>query len=121
VGRPAAVIGGAVVTALLFVAVAASGGNGVVVLLLGASFALSPGALTAQVGEATPPAYRAGVFGWYSGGSYLGLAIAPWMAGWLRDATASAAAPLLFGAALMLALWPAYLWFRRAAASRWSE
>jgi MFS family permease len=116
VGRPAAVIGGAVATALLFVAVVASGGNGVVVLLLGASFALSPGALTAQVGEATPPAHRASVFGWYSGGSYLGLAIAPWIAGALRDASGSAAAPLLFGAALMLALWPAYLWFRRAAA-----
>jgi CP family cyanate transporter-like MFS transporter len=115
VGRPAAVIGGAVVTGVLFAAVVGSGGNGVVVILLGASFALSPGALTAQVGEATPPAFRASVFGWYSGGSYLGLAIAPWMAGALRDATGSAA-PLLFWAALMLAMWPAYLWFRRSVA-----
>ncbi len=115
IGRPAAVIGGAVITGLLFAAVVASGGNGVVVILLGASFALSPGALTAQVGEATPPAFRASVFGWYSGGSYLGLAIAPWMAGALRDATGSAA-PLLFGGVLMLAMWPAYLWFRRSVA-----
>jgi MFS family permease len=114
VGRRLAVIGGAVITGLLFAAVVGSGGNGVVVLLLGASFALSPGALTAQVGEATPPAFRASVFGWYSGGSYLALAIAPWVAGWLRDATASAAAPMWFGAVLMLAMWPAYLWFRRS-------
>ena len=65
--------------------------------------------------RSVPPAFRASVFGWYSGGSYLGLAIAPWMAGPLRDATGSAA-PLLFGGALMLAMWPAYLWFRRSVA-----
>ncbi|MSP04001.1 MAG: MFS transporter [Acetobacteraceae bacterium] len=57
--------------------------QGALALLIaaGLTFALFPAVLTAQVGEATPPAQRSLVLGWYSGASYAGLAVFPWIAG----------------------------------------
>jgi MFS family permease len=83
-----------------------------VLVLLGIGLALPPGALTAQVGDATPPAARALVFGWYAAGSYCGMTSAPWIAGRLRDVSGDPNAPMLWGAALMLILVPLYGWFR---------
>jgi MFS family permease len=71
--------------------------------------------LTAQVGEATPQAARGEVFGWYSGASYVGLTVSPWMAGALRDATGNPAAPIYLAAAVLALLLPAYAWFCREA------
>lgn len=115
IGRPAAVFLGAIATGGLLLAVAPTGGAVWALVLLGVAYAIPPGALTAQVGEATPARARALVFGWYSAGSYLGLTVAPWVAGRLRDVTLDANAPLLFGAALMLAMLPCFAWFRMEA------
>ena len=93
IGRPAAVILGTLATAVMLLAVAPANGAVWVLVLLGIAYAIPPGALTAQVGEGTPPAARALVFGWYSAGSYIGLTIAPWIAGRLRDATGDPNAP----------------------------
>ena len=112
IGRPAAVILGTVATGVMLLAVAPANGAVWVLILLGIAYAIPPGALTAQVGEGTPPAARALVFGWYSAGSYIGLTIAPWIAGRLRDTTGDPNAPLLFGAALMFAMLPCFAWFR---------
>ena len=112
IGRPAAVILGAIATGTLLLLVAPSNGAAWLLVLLGIGYAILPGALTAQVGDATPAAKRALVFGWYSAGSYVGLTIAPWIAGQLRDTTGNPNAPLLFGAALMFAMLPCFAWFR---------
>lgn len=112
IGRPAAVVLGILATGGMLLSVAPSDGAVAVLVLLGIAYAIPPGALTAQVGEGTPPGARALVFGWYSAGSYVGLTIAPWIAGRLRDATANPNAPLLFGAVLMFAMLPCFAWFR---------
>ena len=112
IGRPVAVYLGAVATGVMLLMVAPADGAIAVLVLLGVAYAIPPGALTAQVGEGTPPAKRALVFGWYSAGSYLGLTIAPWIAGRLRDVTGDPNAPLLFGAVLMFAMLPCFAWFR---------
>jgi MFS family permease len=112
IGRAAAVVLGALATAVLMLLIAPSGGALWILVPLGIAYAIPPGALTAQVGDATPQPARALVFGWYSAGSYLGVTIALWIAGRLRDATASPEAPLVFGAALMLAMLPCFAWFR---------
>jgi predicted MFS family arabinose efflux permease len=78
---------------------------------LGVAYAVPPGALTSLVGDATPRPARALVFGWYSAGSYLGVTVALWAAGQLRDTTGSANAPLVFAAAMMLAMLPCFAWF----------
>lgn len=112
IGRPAAVIAGAIATGTMLLVVAPADGALWALVVLGIAYAIPPGALTAQVGEATPQHARALVFGWYSAGSYVGLTIAPWIAGRLRDVTADPNAPLLFGAALMFAMLPCFAWFR---------
>lgn len=110
-GRAAAVFIGAVATGLLMLALAPAGGAVWMLVLLGIAYAVPPGALTSLVGDATPQPARALVFGWYSAGSYLGVTVALWLAGHLRDVTGSANAPLLFGGALMLAMLPCFAWF----------
>ena len=112
IGRSPAVLLGTVATGVLLLLIVPTGGALWVLVLLGVAYAIPPGALTAQVGQATPQRARALVFGWYSAGSYLGLTIAPWVAGRLRDVTAAPGAPLLFGAALMFAMLPCFAWFR---------
>jgi MFS family permease len=115
VGRTNAVAIGMALTTAAFLAIAPTGGAAWVLVLLGIGLALPPGALTAQVGDATPAAARPLVFGWYAAGSYTGMASAPILAGRLRDATGDANDPMLFGAFLMLVLAPMYLAFRRFA------
>lgn len=112
IGRSAAVLVGAAATGALMLVVSPAGGAVWALVLLGIAYAVPPGALTSQVGDATPPPARALVFGWYSAGSYLGVTIALWAAGALRDATGSPNAPLIFGGALMLAMLPCFAWFR---------
>jgi MFS family permease len=104
IGRKAAVILGAVGTAAFMIAVPLTRGAAPVLLALGLAFAMGPGPLTAQVGQATPPAARAVVFGWYSAGSYAAMTISPWIAGVLRDASGDARAPLFLAAALSLGI-----------------
>ena len=113
IGRKAAVVAGILLTTAGFLAIPLTGGHVVALGALGVAIALIPGAVTAQVGAATPPAARAVVFGWYSAGSYLGLTIAPWIAGRLHDLTDDARAPIWFGAAVTLAMLAPYLWFLR--------
>ena len=112
IGRRAAVLLGAVAAGALLVLIVPTLGAMWVLALLGVAFAVSPGALTAQVGDATPQPARSLVFGWYSAGSYLGVTIALWVAGRLRDMSAAPSAPLMFGAALMLAMVPCFIWLR---------
>ncbi|HUZ62333.1 MAG TPA: MFS transporter [Acetobacteraceae bacterium] len=107
-GRRVAVIVGCLATAGLLAVVVATGGPLVALFALGLVFALVPGPLTAQLGQATPPTARAMVFGWYSAGSYAAMAVAPWAAGWLRDASADARSPLVLAAALILAALVSY-------------
>lgn len=108
-GRKAAVILGASATAALLSVVPLTRGAVPVLLALGLAFALAPGPLTAQVGQATPAAARAVVFGWYSAGSYAAMSVSPWAAGVLRDASGDARAPLFFAAALSLGVLIPYL------------
>lgn len=108
-GRKAAVVLGALATAVLLSAVPLTRGAVPVLLALGLAFAMAPGPLTAQVGQATPPAARAVVFGWYSAGSYAAMTLSPWVAGVLRDASGDARAPLFFAAALGLGILVPYL------------
>jgi predicted MFS family arabinose efflux permease len=112
IGRTGAVATGMALTAAAFLLVMPTGGAAWVLILLGIGLALPPGALTAQVGDATPPAARALVFGWYAAGSYCGMTSAPWIAGRLRDMSGDPNAPMLWGAGLMLLLVPLYGWFR---------
>jgi MFS family permease len=112
IGRALAVWLGSVVTGVLLIALAPSGGVLWVLALLGIAFAIPPGAMTALVGDATPQPARTLVFGWYSAGSYLGVTVALWLAGVLRDTSGSANAPMLFAGALMLAIVPCFGWFR---------
>jgi MFS family permease len=112
IGRQMAVFIGAIATVLLLILVAPTGGSLWVLALLGIAFAISPGAMTALVGDATPQPARALVFGWYSAGSYLGVTVALWLAGLLRDRSGSSNAPMLFAAVLMLAIVPCLIWLR---------
>ena len=108
-GRKAAVILGALGTAALLIAIPLTKGAVSVLLALGFASALAPGPLTAQVGQATPAAARAVVFGWYSAGSYAAMTVSPWIAGVLRDASGDARAPLAFAAALSLGILIPYM------------
>ena len=112
-GRARAVVLGAASCALLMALLPVSEAALLVLIGIGLSYALFPAALTAQVGEATPQAARGEVFGWYSGASYVGLTVSPWMAGALRDATGNPAAPIYLAAAVLALLLPAYAWFCR--------
>lgn len=111
-GRTAAVILGATSCAILTALVPPSLAMVPVLVGAGLTFALFPAALTAQVGEACPPAARGVVFGWYSGASYVGLTALPFVAGALRDGTGSAAAPVYLAAGMLALFLPAYAWFR---------
>lgn len=111
-GRTLAVILGASACAVCAALLPPLHGALALLIAAGLTFALFPAVLTAQVAEATPPAQRCVVFGWYSGASYAGLAVFPWIAGALRDATDSAAAPIFLAAAIFGAFLPAYAWFR---------
>ena len=112
-GRVRAVELGAASCAVLMALLPLSGVAPLVLIGIGLSYALFPAALTAQVGEATPPAARGAVFGWYSGASYVGLTVSPWVAGALSDATGNPAAPIYLAAAVLAGLLPAYAWFCR--------
>ena len=115
IGRSAAVLVGAFASGGLMLVVAPSDGALWALVLLGIAYAVPPGALTSQVGDATPQPARALVFGWYSAGSYLGVTVSLWIAGALRDHTGSPNAPLLFGGVLILAMLPCFAWFRAEA------
>ena len=111
-GRRLAVVLGVTATGCLALAVSATGGPGLLlillIVLLGLAFAVAPGSLTAQLGQATPAASRAVVFGWYSAGSYAAMTVAPPIAGWLRDLTNAAGAPIVFAAGCSFAALASY-------------
>jgi MFS-type transporter involved in bile tolerance (Atg22 family) len=88
----------------LLIAVPLTQGAVPVLLALGLVSAMAPGPLTAQLGQATPAAARAVVFGRYSAGSYAAMTVSPWIAGVLRDMSGDARAPLFFAAALSLGI-----------------
>jgi MFS family permease len=114
-GRTATVIVGMVAGALLTALIPLAAGAVPVLVACGLAFALFPAALTAQVGQATPPAARGVVFGWYSGASYVGLSLVPWLAGVLRDASGQPSAPIFLASLFLVAMLPAYAWFLRTA------
>ena len=111
-GRTNAVVLGASCCAVLMALLPITHAMLPVLIAVGLTYALFPAALTAQVGEATPLAARGVVFGWYSGASYVGLTLSPWLAGLLSDVTGDASAPIFLAAAALAALLPAYGWFR---------
>ena len=115
IGRSAAVLVGAFATGALMLLVSPSDGALWSLVLVGFACAVPPGALTSQVGDATPQPARALVFGWYSAGSYLGVTVSLWIAGALRDQTGSPNAPLVFSGVLILAMLPCFAWFRAEA------
>ena len=102
-GRRASVVLGCLATAALLSVIAGGDGTAPVLIGLGLVYALVPGPLTAQLGQATPPAARAVVFGWYTAGSYAAMTIGPWAAGWLRDVTGDPRSPLLLATGLIVA------------------
>jgi MFS-type transporter involved in bile tolerance (Atg22 family) len=108
-GRPVLILAGLLGMALMLLGVAHGLTGGAAMIALGLLFSLAPGPLTAEVGQAIPARMRAVVFGWYSGASYAAMTVAPWLAGWLRDATGAPSAPLLLAAALSLAAVGAYV------------
>jgi MFS family permease len=114
IGRRACVLASLVLTPAVLAAIAMSGAPAVLLLTLGLVFSAAPGPLTAQLGEATPAAARAIVFGWYTAGSYGAMTVAPWIAGWLHDLSGDPRAPLLFAAALGLSALIPYAVMERA-------
>jgi MFS family permease len=60
------------------------------------------GALVALSSESVTPENRGPGLGIFYTGYYIGMAASPALAGWSRDASGSAAAPVLIGAAMMV-------------------
>jgi predicted MFS family arabinose efflux permease len=71
-------------------------------IAFGLTAGIPAGALVALTSEAVTPQNRGPGLGIYYTGYYIGMTVAPPLAGWSRDVTASTAAPVLLGAAMMV-------------------
>ena len=70
-------------------------------IAFGLAAGIPAGALVALTSEAVTAENRGPGLGIYYTGYYIGMTVAPPVAGWSRDATGSAAAPVLLGAVMM--------------------
>ena len=70
------------------------------------------GVLVAFSSQAVTPDNRGPGLGIFYTGYYIGMAVGPALAGWSRDATGSAAAPILVGAGMLLCVVASVLAFR---------
>ena len=74
----------------------------VMCLAFGLFVGIPAGALVALTSEALTPQNRGPGLGIYYTGYYIGMTAGPVLAGWTRDASGSAAAPILLGAAMLV-------------------
>jgi predicted MFS family arabinose efflux permease len=88
--------------AAIMVAIAYGIAPHVLCLAFGLIAGVPAGALVALSSEALTPDNRGPGLGIFYTGYYIGMAVGPAVAGWSRDATGSAGAPVLIGAAMML-------------------
>jgi MFS family permease len=89
-------------TAALIAFVAGFGPSLLAFALIGFLFAPPGGLIMTLPGEAAPPARRAIAMGLYFTCYYAGMGVLPALAGYARDLTAAAAAPLWFAAIMVL-------------------
>jgi MFS family permease len=87
-------------------------------LLHGFCYALPITVFSALAAEAVAPERRARGLGVYFVWFYAGCTGCPAFAGWLRDVTGSATAPVFFAVAVLGAALALYVWFRRDLARR---
>jgi MFS family permease len=110
IGRRGPILGlGMLASALALVLVTLPGGGLAGSLLLGLVGMAPAGIIMAMAGAALPPEARAFGMGVFFTIYHVATTAAPPLAGALRDATGSPAAPLVFGVALFLAVIPASL------------
>jgi len=101
--RPlATMLGCFLISALAICALPAVGGSVPLLIAIGLIFGPAAGLIMALPGEALPPQRRAVGMGIYFTGYYVGIGVAPGLAGLARDASGSASAPLYLAAALLV-------------------
>lgn len=88
--------------AAIMVAIAYGNAPEILCFAFGLIAGVPAGALVALSSEAVTADNRGPGLGLFYTGYYIGMAAGPALAGWSRDATGSAAAPVLVGAAMML-------------------
>lgn len=86
----------------LMVGIAYGFAPGVLCLAFGLVVGIPAGALVALTSEALTAENRGPGLGIYYTGYYIGMTAGPVLAGWTRDASGSAAAPVLLGAAMLV-------------------
>ena len=112
------IIGGVLISALFTVLLPVGFSVLGCILLLGLAFGIWPGAIMALPSQVLSPDGRSTGFGVYYTVFYGVMTILPPVAGWLRDFTGGAKAPVLFGGMLM-ALTVAVLAAFRVLQRRW--
>lgn len=119
-GRPAALMAaGTLGWAACLVALASGAGlSGAALIGAGLVMGLPIGVIMSLPAQALRPESRSLGLGLFYTWLYVGHGLMPPAAGWLRDATGSAAAPLIFAAVLVAAMLPLYGVFRALAAPR---
>jgi predicted MFS family arabinose efflux permease len=103
-GRPALLMTGSLtITAALVFLLPPTGGPLLLFALIGLAIGFPAPVLMAMLAKAAAPERRAMAAGVFFSCYYLGMAIGSPVAGWLRDATGSSAAPVWFAALTLLA------------------
>jgi MFS family permease len=90
------------ISALAICALPAVGGSVPLLIAIGVIFGPAAGLIMALPGQALPPQRRAVGMGIYFTCYYVGMGVAPGLAGFARDASGNASAPLYLAAALLL-------------------
>jgi MFS family permease len=88
------------------------GGSAALIALIGILFGPAAGLIMVLPGQAAPPERRALAMGVYFTCYYVGMGVAPAIAGFARDATGSGAAPIYAGSGMLLVAVAALLGFR---------
>jgi MFS family permease len=105
-------VGCCVLAAAAMAALPSAGDSGALVALIGILFGPAAGLIMVLPGQAAPAERRALAMGVYFTCYYIGMGVAPAIAGFARDATASATAPIYVASAMLLAAAAALLGFR---------
>ena len=90
----------------------AAGASVALLIFIGLTFGPPGGLIMALPGQAAPPQRRAVVMGIYFTCYYLGMGVAPALAGFARDASGSAAAPIYLAGAMLILATAALIAFR---------
>lgn len=93
-------------------ALPAAGASLALLIFIGLTFGPPGGLIMALPGQAAPPERRAVAMGIYFTCYYLGMSVAPALAGFARDASGSAAAPIYLAGAMLVMAAAALITFR---------